>query len=163
MKRIALRGRHSDKFALVADEDFDKINKYKWFLVNYLVVNLSYIKGSGRKNQKQIRTHMHRLVMDAPLGFDVDHIDHDALNNQKSNLRICTHQQNGFNQSIQTRNKSSIYKGVSWCRFNKAWRSYIVKDNKQKTLGYFKQEYHAAMAYDIWAKELFGEFAFTNF
>ena len=39
----------------------------------------------------------------------------------------------------------------------------IAKNGKQMFIGYFDQEHYAAMAYDIWAKDLFGKHAYLNF
>ena len=54
----------------------------------------------GQNNYNKItimnnkRDYLHRHIMDAPKGCEVDHIDHDRMNNCRNNLRICTHQQN---------------------------------------------------------------------
>jgi len=68
----------------------------------------------------------------------------------------------------KTRKKSlsgitSHYYGVGYFKRDKKWQATIRINHKQKHIGYFSEERHAAMAYDIWAKDLFGEFARLNF
>ena len=90
-----------------------------------------------------------------------DHIDFDGLNNKKSNLRFCTHQQNMMNKR-KCKNLSSKFKGVTWDESSKKWMSRIRYKNKCYPLGRFKNEIDAARAYDKKALELFAEFALTN-
>lgn len=152
MKNIKLT---QGEYALVDDEDFDWLNQWKWCLSNtgYAVRNI----GENGVN-KQIL--MHRVIIDTPIGMETDHINRDKLDNRHSNLRICTSAENKYNRNI---NKgSSIYKGVSWDKYHKRWLVNI-KVNKHKTIAYFQNERHAAMAYDIWAKELHKDFALLNF
>ena len=93
----------------------------------------------------------------------VDHIDKDNLNNNLSNLRLCTNQQNGFN-SLKWRSKtSSKYKGVTFDSSRKKWISQINIDRKHIYIGRFKCEKRAALEYDKMASKLFGEFANLNF
>jgi len=105
---------------------------------------------------------MHRLIMNAPEGLVVDHIDRNGLNNRKCNLRLCTKAQNVQN-SRPRRNRSSKYKGVFWNKLNKKWSASIHKGDKRIYLGGFDDEIEAALAYDRKAAELFGEFAYLNF
>jgi len=102
---------------------------------------------------------MHNEIM----GFKgADHIDHDGLNNQKSNLRKANQGQNCANRKKSTTAKS-FYKGVYWNEKNKKWKVSIMKNGKSRHLGYFALEIDAAIAYDKAATELFGEFANLNF
>ena len=104
---------------------------------------------------------MHRLLMNEPAGFDIDHIDHNKLNNQKNNLRIVTRSQNMMNR-LKGKNCSSIYKGVCWKGEINKWSVQIMIDNKYIHIGVFKIEEEAALAYNKKAKELFGEYAYLN-
>ena len=67
------------------------------------------------------------------------------------------------NQRLQTRCKSSKYKGVSWNKGVKKWLAQIGFNDKVIHLGQFGDEIEAAKVYDKAAKELFGDFAHTNF
>lgn len=106
-------------------------------------------------------TYMHRLLMNAPDGVEVDHINGNGLDNRRSNLRLATRQQNCVNRP-PVPNKTSRFKGVSWCRSSKKWVAVIHTNRKKTTLGYFVDEKEAARAYDKEASIRFGEFAFLN-
>lgn len=101
---------------------------------------------------------MHRLILDAPKGMQVDHINGNGLNNRRENIRLCTHEQNSYNQ--QKPYGSSKYKGV--CRKRGKWDAQIRASGKIIWLGSFATEDEAANAYDEAALKHFGEFAFTN-
>lgn len=70
---------------LVDDEDFDELSKYRWVISN------GYAKHEFWENNKPNVTLLHRFIL-GKLAENkiVDHIDRNPLNNQKSNLRICT-------------------------------------------------------------------------
>lgn len=147
--------------ALVDDEDFDFINQWKWNAPKSK--NTCYAKRNvWLKNSKEyISVSMHRTIMNVSMEMVVDHIDHNGLNNQKSNLRICTGSQNGGN-SI-SKGGSSMYKGVCWYKSKNKWIAYITYNYKRYHLGYFKLEETAARVYDEAAKKYFGEFAHLNY
>src|SRR3990167_9749261 len=84
--------------AIVDDDVFDYLNQWKWYFNNQgYAVRRPYIKGSGRKNQKCMTIHMHRLVNNTPNGMQTDHINRNKLDNRRENLRNVTDQQNKFN------------------------------------------------------------------
>lgn len=150
-------------FAKVDDEDYDFLMQWKWSAIPKS--NGHYARrGSGRKTIR-----MQRLLMGLGAWKDdkriIDHLDGDTLNNQKSNLRICTSLQNNQN-SARRKHSSFPYKGV--CRFSKnKCCSKIVVNKKQITLGVFSNTpegiLEAAKTYDEAAKRYFGEFAKLNF
>ena len=150
------------KYATVDNKDYKYLNKYKWYSMYVPVMNSFYavrnIKISGNK-QKLIL--MHRVIMKVPKGLEIDHINHNTLDNCKSNLRIATHSQNQMNH-IKCKNKSSKYKGVSWNKQNKKWMAYIYLNGKRTYLGLFRKEIDGAYAYDKMAKKLFGRYAYLN-
>lgn len=143
------------KVALVDDGDYEYLNQWKWCAV-YFGKNWY----AERKNNLGITIRMHKLIMNTPKGMVTDHIDHDGLNNQRENLRVCTHKQNMMNNRIRNDNKSG-YKGVCWSQGK--WKVEIMKDQKHIHIGMFDDKILAAQAYDNKAKELFGEFAVLNF
>lgn len=154
MKKIKLG--NSKKYALIDDENFELINKYKWHLhANYVI---SYSKTKPRRY-----IILHRLLLNPPKNKQVDHINHNTLDNRKSNLRICTNTENAYNRFPQKKSLS-IFKGVIWKKSHKQWVCFIQhKKSNCRLYALFKNERHAALAYDLWAKDLFGEFAYTNF
>jgi hypothetical protein len=138
MKEIPLT---QGQVALVDDEDYEKVSQYNWFAEKSR--NTYYaLSHPGYKNRIKVR--MHRLVMDCSEGMFVDHIDGNGLNNQKSNLRICTHRQNTQNKHIE---KTSIYPGVHWVNKLQKWQAHIQLSGKIVYLGVFKNEIDAFRAY----------------
>ena len=103
---------------------------------------------------------MHRSIMGDPDAF-VDHINHDTLDNRRSNLRACTCAQNAYNKKLSSANRSG-FKGVCWDRERSMWVAHIKLNGSNRKLGRFKQAVDAAAAYDTAAHNLFGEFALTN-
>ena len=148
-----------DEFALIDDEDFDIINLFKWYVKRD--GNNIYARTDLEINRKKYIISMHRLILNVPKGKDTDHKSGNGLDNQKNNLRICTCQQNQWNQRGH-RNKSSEYKGVSWQYDKNKWRATIKYNYKQIYLGTYRDEVIAAKAYDFVAINLFGEFARLN-
>lgn len=113
-----------------------------------------------KKVGERFRTiYMHRLIMGAKPGECVDHIDKDGLNNQKSNLRLCTHSQNNAN-STQRIGRSGL-RGVYWKAG--AWRARIQIAGSMKYLGEFPDAESAARARDAVAVAAYGDFATLNF
>ena len=146
-----------DKFAIVDAEDFDRLNKYKWCAVqreSTWYAKTFLLDGTPLP--------MHRLIINAPPGMFVDHIDHYGLNNRKPNLRICTNAQNQQNSRPRS-GGTSKYKGVYWEKAKNKFRARITVNRMCIHLGYFKSEIDAAKAYDKAAKKYFGEFAYLNF
>lgn len=158
MKEIKLT---QGKTALVDDEDFERVNQFKWYASSaksglwYARRNVTVDVGK----QKTIR--LHQFVM--PGHRQIDHKNGNGLDCQKHNLRPSTGAQNQANQKPQTKRKSSKFKGVSFHKLTGLWQASITKVQKQKHLGCFASEEAAARAYDNAAKELFGEFARLNF
>ena len=120
-----------------------------------------YAIRSGPRPQKETVL-MHRQIMGAPSGTDVDHVDGDGLNCSRANMRVCLPTENRRN-CRQYKNNTSGFKGVSFHRMTGKWRADIGVDGKQIGLGTFSSPLDAALAYDAAAKEYFGEFARTNF
>lgn len=111
---------------------------------------------SGRKGKKKIL--LHRLILNAPSTFLVDHIDHNTLDNRNQNLRLCNFKDNSRNQR-KPKSNTSGFKGVSWHKATNKWRSTITKDNKSIHLGCYSTKEKAYEIYCKKAKELFGDFA----
>lgn len=138
--------------AKVSPEDYNWLNQWKWRLSESgYFVRLTTICN------KRVRFFMHREIVGAGKGEEVDHIDLDRVNNQRNNLRICTINGNKRNR-IRRADSTMRYKGV----YRGQHRKYGARIQK-KHLGYFETQEDAARAYDKAAKELFGEFARLNF
>lgn len=143
-------------FCLVDESDLDAISKYKWHLI--CPRGKQYAAASSfNSDGKQVTKYMHRLIVGAKSGEVCDHIDGDGLNNRRSNLRLCRHQQNIWNSKRPTTNKSG-FKGVCWHKTNKKWHAQIVKGGIKHHLGFYESPETAHQAYCKAAKELHGEF-----
>jgi len=150
------------KFAIVDPEDYERINKHKWF-VNKNKYN-SYARRNVWKGRNREVVRMHREILNAPAGLLVDHINHNGLDNRKANLRLATRTQNSWNRrKPKIPNCTSRFKGVGWHKGNKKWSTKICFNGKRKTIGYFADEIEAAKAYDKAAKKYHKEFALLNF
>lgn len=144
---------------MVDDEDFQELSKHSWCITGNS--RMKYAGRGTRKAGKNQKFYMHRVILRAPFGVSVDHIDGNSLNNQRSNLRLCLHKENIRNGKLRTTNKSG-YKGVSFIAARKKFAAHIKVDYKSKYLGYFHDAKDAAVAYNKAAKLMFGEFANIN-
>jgi hypothetical protein len=88
---------------------------------------------------------------------NVDHTDTNKSNNNISNLRWCTQNENCRNVPITKRNTSGV-KGLSWHKNRNKWRVQIDHEGKRYHLGSFIDKDEAIKARKLKANELFGEF-----
>jgi hypothetical protein len=132
------------KVALVDDEDFQVLNRLRWCVHKrkggvYYAIRFISIKNKSYKQW------MHRMILPPPEGKEIDHIDGNGLNNQRSNLRIVTHRQNCQNIHVV---KTSKYAGVCYNKRDKRWNAQIAIDGKVQHLGCYCDEVSAHMAYE---------------
>jgi len=144
------------KFAIVDADDYARLANYKWYSRRDGNTFYAFRRDGHEK------VSMHRMIMGAPKGLLVDHIDYNGLNNRKSNLRLCTRAQNARHRR-PVPNCYSRYKGVTWDKRCNKWYASICKSGKGTFLGCFDNQMDAAVAYDRKAERLFGEFAYLNF
>lgn len=102
--------------------------------------------------------YMHYLISGV---LGVDHKNGNGLDNRRCNLREATTSQNEANSG--PRGGSSSFKGVYWNRNAKKWHAQVKLNYHRRHLGYFDDEAEAAQAYDVAAREAWGEFAHLNF
>ena len=148
-------------YALVDGEDYEELSKHKWCAVKH-GKNYYAVRGKTIGNKKLKSIYMHQQILNTKKGDEIDHHNRCGLDNRKNNIRFCTRAQNNQNRT-PSKNKSSKYKGVHWSKQHKKWRPRIYINKKQICFGLFDCEIEAAKMYDIKAKELFKEFANTNF
>jgi hypothetical protein len=103
---------------------------------------------------------VHSLLL--PDAKEVDHEDHNGLNNRRLNLRPASHAQNVVNTKKGT-GFASQYKGVCWDKRWAKWYARVQSNGRKVWLGRFSSEVSAARAYDVAALELHGPFALLNF
>src|SRR6185436_6634560 len=109
---------------LIDDDDYGFVSSLKWHVQKQpgdIYYAIAYDNGEIVR--------MHRVLTDAEDGQLVDHIDGNGLNNQKSNLRTCSHAENMKNRR-SSKNGTSRYVGVSWDSNAKKWRADIGHNRK---------------------------------
>lgn len=157
MKEIFLGGRHGSvvgNYAIIDDDDYEKISEYRWTAWRHR--NTIYaVSGGG-----MIKIHRVILGVDYRNVF-VDHIDGNGLNNQKTNLRLCTNKENIRNSKIQTNNTTG-FKGVSYHKQTGKYRARIKVSGKEVHIGLYDTSMEAADNYNKMALACFGVFARLN-
>lgn len=119
-------------------EDLEKVKSYKWHINDQ-----GYILSGDRKR-------LHQLILGKKQELEIDHINHDTLDNRKQNLRHCTSSQNSMN-------KKNV-KGISWHKKANKWTAQIVSNYKHIYLGLFENKRDAINARRKAEKQYFGEF-----
>lgn len=145
--------------ALIDAADLELVSQFKWYAEP--LANTCY---GANKNSGKSKQYLHRHIMgETDPTVLIDHRNGDGLDNRRLNLRRSTKKQNVQNSAGQV-NTSSGYKGVSYVKKSGKWRAYIVPHKPaQISLGTYELEEDAARAYDVAAKQYFGEFAYLNF
>lgn len=142
--------------ALVDDADYTYLTNWTWCIANGYVQCTDYSTGLRKLH------YMHCLLV---TGAEIDHIDGNPLNNQRSNLRAVTRTQNNANRRVdgnKTATTTSQYKGVCWNKGKQNWHTQIKYLRHKYHIGYFHNEIDAAKAYNEAAIRFFGEFARIN-
>jgi len=157
MKTIPLT---QGKVALVDDEDYEYLNQWKWRA--HKNGNTYYAIRTACKSKEQT-IYMHRVILNASNGVDVDHINSNGIDNQKLNLRLCSRSENIKYQRLSCNNTTG-FKGVSFNKqkCGKPYRARISLNNKNIFLGYYSTAKEAAQVYDKAALKYHGKFALTN-
>jgi hypothetical protein len=129
--------------ALIDKEDLDKIKNYKW--------GIQHGYAGAHIDKKTVK--LHRFVLGYRKGYEIDHKNHNILDNRKQNLRFVTHHQNSMNKAG---------KGYSWNESMKKWTVQIKVDYKTIHLGCFNDEQDAIKAIQVARQKYRGEFAYKN-
>lgn len=143
----------SGDLALLDAVDLPLMRRFSWYATPG--PNITYVKSDAG--------YLHRLLLNAPSGLDVDHVNRtrNGLDNRRANLRLATRAENlanSFNPKVNT----SGYKGVSWIKAEQKWVAGIKIDGRRRTLGRFRDPWEAAQAYNEAARAAWGEFAYQN-
>ena len=136
--------------ALIDADDVDRVSGNKW-VASESGTRFYVVRGCGKTRQ-----YLHRLIAGAQKGQCVDHINGNTLDNRKQNLRICTKQENSWNQ----KKRNNLYKGVT--KHKDKFSTRLMINGKNLYFGLHKTPEEAAKAYDKAAIKHFGSFARLN-
>lgn len=126
---------------------------------NFNAINSHHIKYCIRTGAN--KKLLHRLLLDPPSDMVIDHINGNALDNRRENIRVCTISENLKNRKMASHNKSG-FKGVYLDDRKKKYRAVIYSNKKKYSLGSYNTKVEAALAYDLAAIKMHGQFARTN-
>lgn len=152
-------------YALVDEDDFDNLNKYKWRISKSKSGNYYAIRSKYNKNTKKCEIFkMHREIMKLTKEDKsfVDHKNGNGLDNTKDNLRITDSTGNSRNANKTNKKTKSQYKGVTYTKSTGKWQARISVNGTRLNLGQFTLEIDAAIAYNNAALYYFKEFAKIN-
>lgn len=146
---------NGEKF-LIDKEDYDLVHKYCWFVFNSK--SGKYIASHEPCSSKSL--FLHRMIMNCPDDYFVDHINHNTLDNRKNNLRIVSKSQNAMNARVRCDNNSG-YTGVYWSAYKERWIAKIAKEGKDYYLGSYKNKEEAIEARKEAEEKYFGEYNYN--
>jgi hypothetical protein len=139
--------------AIVDDEDYDRVMSLKW--------HASEGKPGWNYAVSSCGKRMHRFLLNPDSDDVIDHINHDTLDNRRSNLRVVSHSMNCQNRKKCT--SASGYFGVRASYKPGRWDAYVFQLGDTIRLGSFPDKESAAKARDLKVLELFGPGARLNF
>ncbi len=121
---------------------------------NWGILGKGYYRCTNRGTWNGHQTHgklMHwfiaqRMGLKIPKGFQVDHIDHNPLNNRRSNLRVVSLVAQAQNHGIRKDNKSGYF-GVYLDKPSGKWKTGIRANGKRTHLGLFDDPKEASEVY----------------
>lgn len=145
--------------ALIDEADAEIIAGWNWQLDR-----VGYARGFrwSREKKDMVKVYMHRLILGlTDRAVEVDHINHDRLDNRRVNLRLTDRRMNCA-YSFRTPGASG-YRGVKLDKRNGRFDAHISVNGKKVHLGAYAEVELAARAYDAAARIHHGEFAILNF
>lgn len=146
-----------NQFTIIDFED-EWVRQYNWFSKFNVCTKSFYAMRSIRIDNKQtVTVSLHREILKPDFMFQVDHINHDTLDNRRSNLRFVTASQNQMNRVKRIDNTSGVT-GVYWHKRDNIWLSNITVNDKTIHLGYFENFDDAITARKEAELKYFGEY-----
>jgi hypothetical protein len=149
-----------DAEAIIDDQDWELVAPFRWrFDGEYVLTWVPHPEGGwvprsdGSRRRRRYSLKLSRLIMGLQYGDQrqVDHDNHNTLDNRRSNLVVVTNAENG--QNLLSKPGSSRYRGVGWHTKRSRWQAYVMLDGKQHHLGYFTLEEEAARVAAEWRAE----------
>lgn len=156
------------QFALIDQSDLTLVSKFKWCAHKHWHTKKFYAYSHDPsvwyvKSRTPVVIKMHRIILGItdPFIF-VDHKDGNPLNNTRTNLRVCSAQDNNRNLSKVRKDSKFKYRGVHQVNGSKKFGARIGINGKKISLGWYETQEQAAQAYNDAAIKYFGEFASLN-
>jgi len=145
--------------AIIDACDAELIGQYNWCAK--VRDHTVYAHRSYKTKNRKVYMLMHRLIVSPGVDQEVDHIDHNGLNNTRSNLRVCDRGENSRNMRKARKGKSKL-KGITWNKRWGKWYAQIMHDGKYIFLGSYDCEHKAHEAYREACKRLHKEYGFPG-
>ena len=168
MKELKLTG---GQIALVDDDVYALVSGFKWYhsqlypmsFPRIRLHNIVYLYSTCPSKLKKLLKNANKYFIDIhsrpPVGYVIDHINGNPLDNRAVNLRLCTIRENHLNSRISITNTTG-FKGVS--KRKNRYVAQITSMGRRVYLGMYKLPEEAAKAYNQAAIRHFGEFARLN-
>lgn len=141
--------------AIVDDEDFDRLNKHKWCAWwNKGTKSYYAVRNTVLANGKRRLEYMHRVIHGLAYGDkrQVDHKDHNTLDNRKENLIITTHHKNNQNRINPSINGVGVYRRKGHNR-KKPYKVDVMVNRKMCHIGYYSTKEEAQEARQKWLEQ----------
>lgn len=124
---------------LIDTDDLTKVKKINsWFVVYDKTIDSFYVTGYLKRNGAWNKLKMHRYILGvSDPETQVDHINHNPLDNRKKMMRVVEAWQNSQNRNKRSDNKSGV-PGVFWEKSTKSWTAQIGVKGRRIHLGRFK-------------------------
>lgn len=124
--------KYGDMVCLFDETHEDLVKSHKW----HLQPNAQHTVFYATSNKGAL---MHRLITEAPKGADVDHINHNGLDNRLENLRVCTHKENMQNQAFRRTNTTG-YSNIYYDNDGNRAKRWFFKFGRKKSKRYYSIE-----------------------
>lgn len=142
---------------IIDEQDFSMCQQYRWHIEKYKNRSMQY--GAAMNNGKVLR--IHRYIMQAPTQMQVDHINHDGLDNRRCNLRICSNRDNNCNKDFtKSVNASKLSTGIR--KIKGRYYARIMVYKKEIALGGYATLEEAQAARAQAERKYFGEFKYNE-
>lgn len=149
--------------AKIDKSDLNRCSKHTWRTITKdsgrkkVVTNI--IDNKGRNRQISLG----QFLMKPPKGKMVyPRRFMDGFDYRKENLVVCTMQERQRILPPSRKHGTSKYKGVSFISSRKRWRAAIKHKGQSVTIGMFRSQDEAALAYNKTARDLFGDNCYQN-
>jgi HNH endonuclease len=167
MREIPLVGRlGAGMVALVDDADFEWLSQFRWNRVLghgriYASRHERYtnLNGKSRYRARQMQQDILYPDQPCPKGMKADHINGNALDNQRCNLRLVTDHISNLNRKVHKRNTSG-YRGVH--PTGATWQASIMSNGYRFHWSNCATVEEAAAAYNSLSRHHHGEHAMLN-